>query len=81
MNLQKGTLIFEREPFEQEIRKRVCALLTEQEIANYGEMMLPYLGNGIQFGYLVTGLKKKNRGWYPNKSGKVVIDLNNIQRD
>ena len=81
MNLQEGTLIFEREPFEQEIRKRVCALLTEQEIAKYGDMMLPYLGNGIQFGYLVTGLKKKNRGWYPNESGKVVIDLNNMQRD
>jgi hypothetical protein len=80
-NLQEGTLIFEREPFEQEIRKRVCALLKEQEIAKYGEMMLPYLGNGIQFGYLVTGLKKKNRGWYPNESGKVVIDLNNIQTD
>jgi len=81
INLQEGTLIFEREPFEQEIRKRVCALLTNQEISRYGDMMLPYLGNGIQFGYLVTGLKKKNRGWYPNESGKIVIDLNNIRRE
>jgi hypothetical protein len=80
-NLQEGTLIIERGPFEQEIRRRVCALLTEEEIARYGEMMLPYLGNGIQFGYLVTGLKKKNRGWYANESGKVVIDLNNVQKD
>lgn len=80
-NLQEGVMIIEREPFEQEIRRRVCALLTEEEIAKYGDMMLPYLGNGIQFGYLVTGLKKKNRGWYPNESGKVVIDLNNIEQD
>ena len=80
-NLQEGVMIIEREPFEQEIRRRVCALLTEAEIAKYGDMMLPYLGNGIQFGYLVTGLKKKNRGWYPNESGKVVIDLNNIEKD
>jgi hypothetical protein len=80
-NLQQGVMIIEREPFEQEIRRRVCALLSEKEIAKYGDMMLPYLGNGIQFGYLVTGLKKKNRGWYPNDSGKIVIDLNNIVND
>jgi hypothetical protein len=80
-NLQEGKLTFEREPFEQEIRRRVCALLTNDEITKYGDMILPYLGNGIQFGYLVTGLKKKNRGWYPNENGTVVIDLNNMQKD
>ena len=80
-NIQEGNLIFDRKAFEQEIRRRVCALLTEEEIARYGEMMLPYMGNGIQFGYLVTGLKKKNRGWYANDNGEVVIDLNNIQKD
>ena len=44
-------------------------------------MLLPYLGNGIQLSYLVTGLKKKNRDWYPNEQGVVVIDLNNIEKD
>jgi len=80
-NLSEGKMVFERQPFEQEVRRRVCEILSEEEIAKYGDMMLPYLGNGIQFGYLVTGLKKKNRGWYPNEKGVVVIDLNNIEKD
>jgi len=80
-NLSEGKMVFERQPFEQEVRRRVCKILSEKEIAKYGDMMLPYLGNGIQFGYLVTGLKKKNRGWYPNEQGVVVIDLNNIESD
>ena len=39
------------------------------------------LGNGIQFGYLRFGLKKKNRGWYLNDEGKMVIDLRNALVD
>ena len=80
-NLSEGKMIFERQPFEQEIRRRVCEILSEEDVRKYGDMLLPYLGNGIQFGYLVTGLKKKNRGWYPNEQGVVVIDLNNIEKD
>jgi len=80
-NLANGVMVFEKKPFEEEIRKRVCALLTDKEINKYADLLLPYLGNGIHFGYLDVGLKKKNRGWYLNEDGVVVIDLNNINHD
>ena len=80
-NLANGVMVFERKPFEEEIRKMVCALLKDKEINKYADLLLPYLGNGIQFGYLDVGLKKKNRGWYLNEDGVVVIDLNNINHD
>ncbi|QNJ14552.1 hypothetical protein SynA18461_01916 [Synechococcus sp. A18-46.1] len=77
-NYSKNIMVFERAPFETEVRKSVCGVLTDEEIKECGDMLLLRLGNGIQFGYLRFGLKKMNRGWYLNDQGKVVIDLRNV---
>ena len=42
-----------------------------------GDLFIPPIGNGIQFGLMCE--LKKNRGWYPNDDGQVVIDLNNVE--
>ena len=62
-NYSKNVMVFEREPFETEVRKSFCGVLTEDEIKESGDMLLPRLGHGIRFGYLRFGLKKTNRGW------------------
>jgi len=49
--------------------------LTDEEIKECGDMLLPRLGNGIQFGYLRFGLKKKNGAWYKDADGVTWIDL------
>ena len=76
---EEGVMVFERVPFENECRRLICAEVGEERMEDCGDLFLPRIGNGIQFGYLMFGLKKKNRGWYPNDEGKVVIDLNNVE--
>ena len=76
-NYSKNIMVFEQEPFEKEVRKSVCGVLTEEEIKECRDMLLPRLGNGIRFDYIRFGLKKKNRGWYLNDQGKVMIHLRN----
>ena len=39
-NLEEGKMIFERAPFENEIRKRVCTLLTDKEMNKYADLLL-----------------------------------------
>ena len=64
--------------FENECRRLICA---EVEKSGWRTVVTSSsrIGNGIQFGYLMFGLKKKNRGWYSNDDGQVVIDLNNVE--
>lgn len=75
-----GEMIFLRKAFEQEIQQSIMSVVTKEEIAERGDMFLVRLGAGIRLGYLRSGLKKSQRGWYDTPDG-VVIDLNNIQVD
>lgn len=65
----------------REIRQAIIGVLTKEEIAERGDMFLVRLEAGISLGYVRSGLKEKNGGWYTNDEGVVVIDLNNIEKD
>lgn len=69
--------VFDREEFELDIVTAVSNALTQEELAEEGEMFLKRCGQGISLGMLIFGLKKKNKGWYPGLNGKEVIDLRN----
>lgn len=79
--LEADEKVFPRQDFEREIRQAIMDVLTKEEIAERGDMFLVRLGAGISLGYVRSGLKEKNGGWYKNDEGVVVIDLNNLEKD
>ncbi len=68
--------VFDRAEFELDIVTAVSNAMTQEELAEEGEMFLKRCGQGISLGMLNFGLKKK-MGWYPGPDGRDVIDLRN----
>lgn len=75
--INKGDLVFDREAFEEEVRREVCKVFTQEELDNEGDMLLRRFHCGISLAYLSFGLKMKNDGWYKDENGRYVINLGN----
>ena len=75
--INKGDLVFDREAFEEEVRREVCKVFTQEELDNEGDMLLRRFHCGISLAYLSFGLKMKNNGWYKDENGRYVINLGN----
>ena len=70
-------MVFDREAFEEEVRREVCKVFTQEELDNEGDMLLRRFHCGISLAYLSFGLKMKNNGWYKDENGRYVINLGN----
>ncbi len=57
--------VFDRAEFELEIVTAVSNAMTQEELAEEGEMFMKRCGQGISLGVVIFGLKKRNKGWYP----------------
>lgn len=56
--------VFDRAEFELDIVTAVSNALTQEELAEEGEMFLKRCGQGISLVMLNLGLKKNNKGWW-----------------
>ena len=64
-----------RAGFEERIRKEVAEAFTPAELIQAGEMFRKRVGHGISTAYCSFGLRKANRSWFMDSTGKSWLDL------
>ena len=78
-NLQKclddERLLFGKDEFEECVMKEVSFEFSEKELEQEGEMFRKRFGAGLSAAYCFFGLKKKNRSWFTDSTGKSWLDL------
>jgi hypothetical protein len=78
-NLQKcldeERFLFGKDDFEECVMKEVSFVFSEQELEQEGEMFRKRCGAGLSDAYSFFGLRKENRSWFTDSTGKSWLDL------
>ena len=78
-NLQKcledERLLFGKDEFEECVIKEVSFEFSEKELEQEGEMFRKRCGAGLSAAYCFFGLRKENRSWFTDSTGKSWLDL------
>ena len=77
--LDDERLLFGREDFEEKIRKEVAEAFTPAELIQAGEMFRKRVSHGISTAYCNFGLRKSNRSWFTDSTGKSWLDLQTLK--
>ena len=78
-NLQKcledERLLFGKDEFEECVMKEVEFAFSERELKQAGEMFRKRCGAGLSTAYCSFGLRKTNRSWFTDSTGKSWLNL------
>ena len=78
--LDKERVLIGKDEFEEQIRDEVAQAFKEEELKKAGEMFRKGVGHGIRTAYCAFGLRKANRSWFTDSTGKSWLDLQTRNR-
>jgi hypothetical protein len=61
--------------FDECVMKEVSFVFSEKELEQEGEMFRKRCGSGLSAAYCFFGLRKENRSWFTDSTGKSWLDL------
>ncbi|QNI60979.1 hypothetical protein SynTAK9802_00683 [Synechococcus sp. TAK9802] len=73
--LDEERVLIGKDEFEKRIRDEVAQAFKEEELKQAGEMFRKRVGHGISTAYCAFGLRKANRSWFTDSTGKSWLDL------
>ena len=73
--LEGGSSLVRKDEFEKSVLDAVSVEFSKQEIQDEAEMFRKRLGAGLSTAYCAFGLRKSNKSWYVDSSGKAWLDL------
>ena len=79
--LDEERVLIGKDEFEERIRDEVAQAFKEEELKQAGEMFRKRVGHGISTAYCAFGLRKANRSWFTDSTGKSWLDLQKRQAD
>ena len=79
--LDEERVLIGKDEFEEQIREEVDQAFKEEELKQAGEMFRKRVGHGIRTAYCAFGLRKANRSWFTDSTGKSWLDLQKRQAD
>ena len=79
--LDEERVLIGKDEFEEQIREEVAQAFKEEELKQAGEMFRKRVGHGISTAYCAFGLRKANRSWFTDSTGKSWLDLQKRQAD
>lgn len=74
--VEGGRRLVDKDEFEKCVLDAVSMEFTDEEIQDEAEMFRKRLGEGLSTAYCAFGLRKSNKSWYIDSSGKAWLDLN-----
>ena len=74
-SLEQERVLIGKDEFEERIRKEVAEAFTPAELIQAGEMFRKRVGHGMSTAYCSFGLRKANRSWFMDSTGKSWLDL------
>ena len=79
-SLDEERVLIGKDDFEEKIREEVAQAFTEEELKQAGEMFRKRVGHGIGTAYCAFGLRKANRSWFTDSTGKSWLDLQTLNQ-
>ena len=73
--LDEERVLIGKDEFEERIRVEVAQAFKAEELKQAGEMFRKRVGHGISTAYCAFGLRKANRSWFTDSTGKSWLDL------
>ena len=73
--LDDDRLLFGKDEFEDCVMREVEFAFTEKELKKAGEMFRKRCGAGLSTAYCAFGLRKENRSWFTDSTGKSWLNL------
>ena len=73
--VEGGRRLVDKDEFEKCVLDAVSMEFSDEEIQDAAEMFRKRLGEGLSTAYCAFGLRKSNRSWYIDSSGKAWLDL------
>ena len=73
--VEGGRRLVDKDEFEKSVLNTVSMEFSHKEIQDEAEMFRKRLGDGISTAYCSFGLRKSNRSWYTDSSGKTWLDM------
>jgi len=73
--LDDDRLLFGKDEFEECVMREVEFSFTEKELKKAGEMFRKRCGAGLSTAYCAFGLRKENRSWFTDSTGKSWLNL------
>jgi hypothetical protein len=73
--VEKGRRLVDKDEFEKCVLDAVSMEFSHKEIQDEAEMFRKRLGEGLSTAYCAFGLRKSNRSWYIDSSGKAWLDM------
>ena len=73
--LDEERVLIGKDEFEERIREEVAQAFKKEELKQAGEMFRKRIGHGISTAYCAFGLRKANRSWFTDSTGKSWLDL------
>jgi hypothetical protein len=74
-SLDDERVLIGKDEFEERIRDEVAQAFKAEELKQAGEMFRKRVGHGISTAYCAFGLRKANRSWFTDSTGKSWLDL------
>ena len=74
-SLDEERVLIGKGEFEERIREEVAQAFKKEELKQAGEMFRKRVGHGISTAYCAFGLRKANRSWFTDSTGKSWLDL------
>ena len=65
----------DKDEFEKCVLDAVSMEFSDEEIQHEAEMFRKRLGEGLSTAYCAFGLRKSNRSWFIDSSGKAWLDM------
>jgi len=73
--VEGGRRLVDKDEFEQCVLDAVSMEFSDEEIQHEAEMFRKRLGEGLSTAYCAFGLRKSNRSWFIDSSGKAWLDM------
>ena len=73
--VEGGRRLVDKDEFEKCVLDAVSMEFSDEEIQDEAEMFRKRLGDGLSTAYCAFGLRKSNRSWFIDSSGKAWLDM------